>query len=270
MMIVMKIFGKRLTALLSICLLPFLFSGQLYAQSQRLYVTEGQIEPIPVAIADFTGLDGVPSDVGRQIAQIISDDLVSSGLFLSIDSAAFIAPPASPDVRPNFADWTPLGAKGLLIGSAFLDNDGALQIEFALWDVISQRSITEGGGSADPAGLRRIAHQIADFVYEEFTGDTGYFDTQIVYVSESGPQNRRVKRLAFMDQDGHNHKFLTTGNDLVLTPRFSPTANEIAYLNYFNDEPNVYLLDVVTGRTERLGSFPGMTFAPRFGPEEQS
>jgi TolB protein len=267
MMIVMKIFGKRLTALLSICLLPFLFSGQLYAQSQRLYVTEGQIEPIPVAIADFTGLDGVPSDVGRQIAQIISDDLVSSGLFLSIDSAAFIAPPASPDVRPNFADWTPLGAKGLLIGSAFLDNDGALQIEFALWDVISQRSITEGGGSADPAGLRRIAHQIADFVYEEFTGDTGYFDTQIVYVSESGPQNRRVKRLAFMDQDGHNHKFLTTGNDLVLTPRFSPTANEIAYLNYFNDEPNVYLLDVVTGRTERLGSFPGMTFAPRFGPD---
>ena len=115
--------------------------------------------------------------------------------------------------------------------------------------------------------MRRIAHQIADFVYEEFTGDTGYFDTQIVYVSESGPQNRRIKRLAFMDQDGHNHKFLTTGNDLVLTPRFSPTANEIAYLNYFNDEPNVYLLDVVTGRTERLGSFPGMTFAPRFGPD---
>ena len=133
--------------------LPFLFSGQLYAQSQRLYVTEGQIEPIPVAIADFTGLDGAPSDVGRQIAQIISDDLVSSGLFLSIDSAAFIAPPASPDVRPNFADWTPLGAKGLVIGSAFLDNDGALQIEFALWDVISQRSITEGAGQP----IRRLA-----------------------------------------------------------------------------------------------------------------
>ena len=260
---------KHLITGLFICLLGLGIglAGPANSQSQRLYVTEGQIEPIPVAIADFTGLDGTPSDVGRQIAQIISEDLVSSGLFLSIDSAAFIAPPASPDVRPNFSNWTPIGAKGLLIGSAFLDNDGALQVEFALWDVVSQRSITEGGGSADPAGLRRIAHQIADFVYEEFTGDTGYFDTQIVYVSESGPQNRRIKRLAFMDQDGHNHKFLTTGNDLVLTPRFSPTANEIAYLNYFNDEPNVYLLDVVTGRTERLGSFPGMTFAPRFGPD---
>ena len=188
---------KRLITGLFICLLGAGLAGHASAQSQRLYVTEGQIEPIPVAIADFTGLDGTPSDVGRQIAQIISEDLVSSGLFLSIDSAAFIAPPASPDVRPNFSNWTPIGAKGLLIGSAFLDNDGALQVEFALWDVVSQRSITEGGGSADPAGLRRIAHQIADFVYEEFTGDTGYFDTQIVYVSESGPQNRRIKRLAF-------------------------------------------------------------------------
>ncbi len=237
------------------------------AQTQRLDITEGQIAPIPVAIAEFTGLDGLPSDVGRQIALIISDDLVSSGLFSAIDSAAFIKPPESPSIRPNFANWTPLGAKGLLVGSAFLDDDGILQVEFVLWDIISQRNITEGGGSADQAGIRRIAHQIADFVYEEFTGDSAYFDTQIVYVSESGARDRRIKRLAIMDQDGFNHRFLTSGLDLVLTPRFSPTAHEVAYLNYFNDEPNVYLLDVASGRTERLGTFPGMTFAPRFGPD---
>ena len=237
------------------------------SQTLRLDITEGQIAPIPVAVADFTGLDGVPSDVGRQISQVISDDLISSGLFTAIDSAAFISPPSSPSLRPDFSNWTPLGAKGLVVGSAFIDSDGLLQVEIALWDVVSQRRITEGGGSADQAGLRRIAHQIADFVYEEFTGDSAYFDTQIVYVSESGPASRRVKRLAIMDQDGHNHRFLTSGLDLVLTPRFSPTAHEIAYLNYFNDEPNVYLLDVASGRTERLGSFPGMTFAPRFGPD---
>ncbi|MGC6411317.1 MAG: Tol-Pal system beta propeller repeat protein TolB [Candidatus Puniceispirillaceae bacterium] len=233
----------------------------------RLDITEGQVAPIPIAIADFTGLDGVPSDVGRQIAQIISDDLRSSGLFQPIDSAAFIDPPTSPAIQPNFTNWTPLGAKGLLVGSAYLESDGMLNVEFVLWDIVARRNITEGGGSADEAGLRRIAHQIADFVYEEFTGDSPYFDTQIVYVSESGPTTSRVKRLAIMDQDGHNHRFLTSGLDLVLTPRFSPTAHEIAYLNYFNEEPNVYLLDVATGRTERLGSFPGMTFAPRFGPD---
>ncbi|MBT5728020.1 MAG: Tol-Pal system protein TolB, partial [Alphaproteobacteria bacterium] len=173
----------------------------------------------------------------------------------------------SPSIRPDFSNWSPLGAKGLLVGSAFLDADGLMQIEFVLWDIVSQRNITEGGGSANQSGIRRIAHQIADFVYQEFTGDSPYFDTQVVYVSESGPRDRRVKRLAIMDQDGFNHKFLTSGLDLVLTPRFSPTAHEVAYLNYFNDEPNVYLLDIASGRTERLGSFPGMTFAPRFDPD---
>ena len=109
---------KHLITFVFIYFLPLGLTGNASAQNQRLYITEGQIEPIPVAIADFSGLDGVPSDVGRQIAQIISDDLVSSGLFISIDSAAFIAPPASPDIQPTFSDWTPLGAKGLLIGSA--------------------------------------------------------------------------------------------------------------------------------------------------------
>lgn len=261
-------FCQKLLVVISLIWCAIFFAQPSYGQSDipRLDITEGQVEPIPVAIAEFTGKDGLPSDVGRQISQIISDDLISSGLFMTIDSAAFIRPPESPAIRPNFANWTPLGAKGLLIGSAYVE-DGLLQIEFVLWDVVTQRNITEGSGSADMQGLRRIAHQIADFVYEEFTGDMPYFDTQIVYVSEEGPQNRRIKRLAIMDQDGHNHRFLTTGADLVLTPRFSKSAMEIAYLNYFNDEPNVYLLDVASGRTERLGRFPGMTFAPRFGPD---
>ena len=234
---------------------------------QRIKITEGQVEPTPIAIAEFTDLDGNISDAGRQIAEVISNDLLSSGLFEPIDSAAFIQPPKSPAIRPDFMNWAPLGAKGLLIGSAQIDADGKLQVEFVLWDVVTQRNITSGAGSASPDGLRQLAHKIADFVYEEFTCDSGYFDTQIVYVAESGTQARRVKRLAIMDQDGHNHRYLTSGLDLVLTPRFSPRKHEIAYLNYFNDEPNVYIHDIRTGRSERLGSFPGMTFAPRFGPK---
>ena len=188
-------------------------------------------------------------------------------MFEPIDEAAFIAPPGSPSIKPNFANWKPLGAKGLLVGSAALDENGKLQVEFVLWDVVTERDLTSGAGSADPDAMRQLWHKIADLVYEEFTGDSGYFDTQIVYVAEAGSQTRRVKRLAIMDQDGHNHKFLTSGLDLVLTPRFSPTTQEIAYLNFFNDEPNVYIQDIRSGRSERLGSFPGMTFAPRFGPK---
>ena len=251
-----------------ICLvLANLVSGLALSQTTRIKITDGQVARIPIAIADFTGPDGTTTPEGRQISKIISDDLRNSGLFAPVDSAAFINPPSSPDITPDFANWSPLGVDGLLIGSAYFDSENTLQLEFKLWDVVTQESLTEGGGSADPAGLRRIAHKVADFVYVEFTGDKKYFDTKIVYISESGQQDKRVKRLAIMDQDGHNHRFLTSGKDLVLTPRFSPTAHEIAYLNYFNDEPNIYLFEVATGRTEKLGSFPGMTFAPRFHPD---
>ena len=250
--------------------LAILAAAMLVAQSAaaqlRIEITEGMVAPTPIAIADFTGSDGKANDAGREIASIISNDLLSSGLFDPVDSAAFIAPPGSPGIKPNFANWTPLGVKGLLVGSAINDDEGNLRIEFVLWDVVTGRDLSSGTGTADPNSLRQLSHKIADLVYEEFTGDSGYFDTQIVYVAESGSQARRIKRLAIMDQDGHNHKFLTSGLDLVLTPRFSPTTQEIAYLNYFNEEPNVYIQDIRTGRSERLGSFPGMTFAPRFGP----
>ena len=257
------VIARRLVAML----VAMLLVAESAAAQLRIEITEGMVAPTPIAIADFTGADGRVTDEGREIATIISNDLLSSGLFEPIDSAAFIAPPGSPAMKPNFANWAPLGAKGLLVGSAIVDENGKMRVEFVLWDVITERNLSSGTGSADPNALRQLSHKIADLVYEEFTGDSGYFDTQIVYVAESGPQASRIKRLAIMDQDGHNHKYLTSGLDLVLTPRFSPTTQEIAYLNYFNEEPNVYIQDIRTGRSERLGSFPGMTFAPRFGPQ---
>ena len=269
-MVTLFAFHSRATQVTTrlVLLVTALFMAIQPASAQlRIEITEGMVAPTPIAIADFTGADGTVNDEGREIAAIISNDLLSSGLFEPIDSAAFIAPPGSPSIKPNFANWAPLGAKGLLVGSAILDDDGKLEVEFVLWDVVTGNDLSSGTGMADPNALRQLSHKIADLVYEEFTGDTGYFDTQIVYVSESGAQASRIKRLAIMDQDGHNHKFLTNGLDLVLTPRFSPTTQEIAYLNYFNEEPNVYIQNIRTGRSARLGSFPGMTFAPRFGPK---
>ena len=243
-------------------LLVFLTASMAAAQ-ERIRITEGTVEPTPIAIADFTGPDSESTRIGRLIAEVISNDLEGSGMFAPISSAAFIAPPSQPSVKPNFSDWQPLGAKALLVGSARLDA-GMIEVEFVLWDVVTQREVTAGEGRVQEIGSRRIAHQIADLVYQDWTGDAGYFDTRIVYISESGPPQRRVKKLAIMDQDGHNHSFMTDGSSLVLTPRFSPQAHEIAYLNYFNDIPNVYLMDIATGRSELLGAFPGMTFAPRF------
>ena len=245
-------------------------SAMAQAVEEVITITEGNVEPTPIAIPDFVGADGKVSAIGREIASIISDDLEGSGLFRPLSAAAFIAPTNVDGGEPDFADWRPLGADALLLGRAEAAARGTIDVEFYLWDVLRGALIGAATGSISTQAKRRIAHQIADLVYKKWTGDDGYFDTRIVYVAESGPANKRIKRLAIMDQDGHNHQFITDGADLVLTPRFSQSAQEIAYLNYFNDEPNVYILDLQSATSELLGSFPGMSFAPRFSYSGES
>ena len=243
-----------------------LCTSEIFAEDLRIKINSGQVEPLPIAIANFTGLDAKSSEIGRQISDVITNNLVRSGQFKAVESAAFIAPPTSPSVRPDFSDWTPLGIKALISGSAKAINENQMEIEFRLWDVIAETDLVGLRLSVDSNSWRRVAHIISDEIFQRLSGDTGYFDTRIVYVAESGLQNKRIKRLAIMDQDGENHQYLTDGSFLVLTPRFSPTSQEITYLAYYKNEPRVYIFNLETGQQELLGSFPGMTFAPRFAP----
>ena len=249
-----------------IFLMISLFISNVLADDLRIKINSGQVEPLPVAIADFTGFNGKPSEIGRQISEVISNNLIGSGQFKAVESAAFIAPPTSPSVRPNFSDWTPLGIKALITGSVKKLNEKQLEVEFRLWDVIAETDLIGLRLSVDASAWRRVAHIVSDEIFERLSGDSGYFDTRIVYVAESGLQNKRIKRLAIMDQDGENHEYLTDGSFLVLTPRFSPATQEITYLAYYKNEPRVYIFNLETGQQELLGSFPGMTFAPRFSP----
>ncbi len=249
-----------------IILIILLLSSQAFSEDLRIKINSGQVEPLPIAIANFTGEEGRSSKIGMQISTVVSNNLVGSGQFKAIESAAFIAPPTNPSVRPNFTDWTPLGIKALITGSVKNINDQQIEVEFRLWDVIAETDLIGLRLLVNSKAWRRVAHIISDEIFERLSGDSGYFDTRIVYVAESGPQNNRIKRLAIMDQDGENHQFLTDGSFLVLTPRFSPTSQEITYLAYFKNEPRVYIFNLETGQQELLGSFPGMTFAPRFSP----
>ena len=249
-----------------IFLIILLVSSQAFSEDLRIKINSGQVEPLPIAIANFTGNEGDTNKIGLQISTVVSNNLVGSGQFKAIESAAFIAPPTNPSVRPNFSDWTPLGIKALITGSVKNINNQQIEVEFRLWDVIAETDLIGLRLSVNSSAWRRVAHIISDEIFERLSGDSGYFDTRIVYVAESGPQNKRIKRLAIMDQDGENHQFLTDGSFLVLTPRFSPTSQEITYLAYFKNEPRVYIFNLETGQQELLGSFPGMTFAPRFSP----
>jgi TolB protein len=237
------------------------------AADLRIDITRGVVEPLPIAIVSFQGEGAGAEDVGRNIAKVISADLERSGLFSPIDPKVFIQTQPSVDAQPRFGDWRIINAQALLYGRTKVLDDGRLRVEFRLWDVFSERQMAGLAYFTAPENWRRIAHIIADAVYKRITGEDGYFDTRIVYVAESGPLARRVKRLAIMDQDGANHRFISDGSALVLTPRFSPTLQEIAYLSYSGGAPSVYIRNIDTQREERVGDFPGMTFAPRFSPE---
>jgi TolB protein len=232
----------------------------------QIDVTRGHLRPMPIAIPDFTGSTENENRVGREIAQVVRADLERSGLFAPIDPDAFIEEIDSVNRTPRFGDWRVINAEALVTGSIAVQGDGQLRTEFRLWDVFAETYMTGQRHNGPPNYWRQIAHQISDLIYERLTGEKGYFDSQIVYVSETGPVDKRVKRLAVMDQDGANHRFLTSGDNLVLTPRFSPTSQEVTYMAYVNNQPRVFLLDIFTNRTEVVGDFPGMTFAPRFHP----
>ena len=227
---------------------------------------KGQIRPIPIAIPEFLSAD---PKLGADIANVVAADLGNSGLFEPIDRAAFIERVQNVQVAPNFANWRSVGADALIVGQAGLAPDGRIQVEMRVWDVVTNKPLDGKRLTATPQSWRRIAHQVADIAYEKLTGGARYFDTRIVYVDESGPKDKRLKRLAIMDQDGANVRLLSQGRELVLTPRFSPTTQEITFLQYVGDLPRVMLMNIDTGQREAVGNFQGMTFAPRFSPDGQ-
>jgi len=219
-------------------------------------------------VPDF--LPATPGDAepARLVTQIITANLARSGLFAPIDPAAYIEKIVNFDAAPRFPDWRAINAQALVLGRITRQGDGRFKAEFRLWDVFAGQQLEGKQYSVPFENVRRIAHIVSDAIYVRLTGEKGYFDSRIVFVDETGPKERRVKRLALMDQDGANTRYLTRGDDLVLTPRFSPTTQEITYMSFGQGDPRVYLLNLDNpGQREVVGNFPGMTFAPRFSPD---
>ena len=255
-----------------ILLLSFLNWNNAYALI-TVDITRGNLDPLPIAVSPLhvdTESEKIPtfetSKLGVEISKIIEKNFKSTGLFNPLKKDSFVQKPDIAHLKPRFEDWRLIKAQALVTGKLLIKNN-KLKVEFRLWDLTAAKEMIALSFTTTPNNWRRVAHIISDKIYERLTGETGYFDTRIAYVSESGPKNQRVKKLALMDQDGFNTKYLTLGNELVLTPRFNPTNQLVTYLSYFKNMPRVYLLDIETGIQEVVGNFPGMTFAPRFSPD---
>ena len=224
-------------------------------------------DPLPLAFPEMIHEGFWVGQYAGKIRSVVIADLERSGLFRIIPENSYIQELTSVDEQPNFVDWKAINAHALVQSAVKEVNPNTLRVEFRLWDVYAENQLKGQSFTTTKDNWRRVAHVIADAIYERLTGEKGYFDTRIVYVSETGPATKRVKRLAIMDQDGENHKFLTSGAAMALTPRFSPNLQKVTYMSYAGSMPKVYILDIETGRQELLGSFPGMTFAPRFSPD---
>ena len=224
-------------------------------------------DPMPIAIPEMIHQGFWIGQYASKIRDVVIADLERSGLFRVIDENSYIQEFSSMSEEPNFVDWTAINALALVQSSVTEIDSKNLRVEFRLWDVYAEQQLKGQSFTTTKANWRRMAHVIADAIYERLTGEKGYFDTRIVYVSESGSATKRVKRLAIMDQDGENHKFLTNGSNMVLTPHFSPNLQKVTYMSYNGNTPKVYILDIETGKQQLLGHFPGMTFAPRFSPD---
>ena len=236
-------------------------------------ITRGNLDPLPIAVSplhvDVKSIfveDLKVKNLGEEISKIIEKNFKSTGLFNPLKKDAFVQKPDIAHLKPRFEDWRLIKAQALVTGK-LLVSEGKLKVEFRLWDLTAAKEMIALAFTTTPSNWRRVAHIISDKIYERLTGEEGYFDTRVIYVSETGPKDQRKKRLAIMDQDGANVKYLTLGNELVLTPRFNPTNQMVTYLSYFRNMPRVYLLDIETGEQEVVGNFPGMTFAPRFSPD---
>jgi TolB protein len=244
-------------------------SSRRAAAVLKLDVTQGNVQPVPIAVPEFIAVATADPAAGRNISQIIASNLQRSGLFAPIDPGAYIEKISTIDALPRFPDWRAINAQALVTGRVTQQSDGRLKAEFRLWDVFAGAQLHGQQYTTTADNWRRISHIISDAVYERLTGEKGYFDSRVVFVDESGPKERRIKRLALMDQDGANVRYLTRGDDLVLTPRFSSSADTITYMSYGQGDPKVYLMNVETGQREIVSNFPGMSFSPRFSPDSQ-
>ena len=222
--------------------------------------------PTPVDTPTQTSA-GSTASVGRAHSEVITADRRNNGLFKPTGPASLPMPAFDQVSAPDFAAWQGKGADMLVHGYVRANGDGQLTVGCYLYDVALSQQLVKGAWVVGPAEWRRAAHKCADMVYSRLSGESPFFDSRIAYIAETGPKERRMKRLAVMDSDGANHRFITTGQAIALTPRYAPDYQQIVYLSYLNGNPRIYIYDTVKGTQRLVTQSKNPTFAPRWSPD---
>jgi TolB protein len=195
----------------------------------------------------------------------VRNNLTRSGLFAPVPAASLPQAVGNVTAQPDFAGWLNAGAQAVVMGQ--VERGAQIQSAVRVWDTQAAAQVVGKSYQTDASNFRRVAHIISDAIYTALTGEGGYFDTRVAFVAESGPKANRLKRLALMDQDGANLQYITQGKPETMTPRFSPSQQELTYISLEDGDPQIYILNLASGKPQRLGNFGAMTFSPRFSPD---
>ena len=253
---------KRIFALVVLCGL-FIMPARA---ELKVDIIAGATDPISIAVQKFERGENVSANDAAMIRSVVENDLKSTGIFRIVNHDAF-PEYVKMGSMPNFKSWMAIKTQVLVQAKLTLDASKRYKLEFYVWNVNGAEQIEAQSLVASKKSARRLAHIMADAIYERLTGEVGYFDTQIIFIAETGPVSARVKRMAIMDQDGYGMRYLSDENTFVMSPHFSPNMQTVVFLSYRDDDPMVWTLDLDTGEQRRLGQFGGMSFAPRFSPD---
>ena len=254
---------KLLLALVSIVSVLFISNARA---ELHVDIVAGGVDPTAIAVQKFETSGNVSNSDAKMLRQVVENDLKRTGLFRIVNHDAF-PEFVKMNEMPNFKSWDAIKTQALVQASLKPEGKDSYKLEFYLWDVKGQEQIEAQSLIASKKSVRRFAHIMADAIYERLTGEIGYFDTQIVFIAETGPVDNRVKRMAIMDQDGYGMRYLSDKKTFVMSPHFSPNMSTVVFLSYRNEDPMVWVLDLETGDQTKLGNFGGMSFAPRFSPD---
>jgi TolB protein len=259
----LSLMSKQFTAAIVTLVLLVVFPMAAHAQLKGSN-TQGRIDPIPLAITPF--LSAGADEAAATVSGVIANNLGHTGYFEPLSPDTYPEQISNLDAEPAFDAWRGIKARALVAGSV-ANEGGKIRVTFKLYDINSGQLLASQSLAASPKLARRLAHRVSDQIYKALTGFDGYFDTRIVYIDESGTKQKRVKKLAIMDQDGFNPHTLPVEGDLLLTPRFSPTTNEVTFMSFGTGVPRVYVYNIDTNQKEIVGDFPTMSFAPRYSPD---
>jgi len=235
------------------------------AQTRLPDITSGNVQPISIALPDFAAAQPADAEMARNMSQVIAGDLKRSGLFAPIDPAAFIEKTPNFDA-PRLPDWKAINAQALTTGRLTRQADGRVQAAFRLWDVFAGTALDGKQYVTSTDNWRRIAHIIADAIYERLTGERGVFATRIAYVTKSG--NRFA--LNVTDADGQGGQVALASTDPIISPAWSPSGKELAYVSFESQKATVWLQDVASGQRRMIANFRGSNSAPAFAPDGRS